>query len=60
MMIPPVAVTFQGTKDYGDIERRILPLILCWAVTVHKLQGTTLDKTVIDLGKKYLRKDKHM
>ena len=31
-------------------------LILSWAVTVHKLQGTTLEKAVIDLGKKNFAK----
>lgn len=49
-------VTFQATKGYGDVERRMLPLILSWAVTVHKLQGTTLNKAVIDLGKKVFAK----
>ena len=34
----------------------MLPIILCWTVTVHKLQGTTLDKAVIDLGKKVFAK----
>ncbi|KAH9632990.1 hypothetical protein HF086_000350 [Spodoptera exigua] len=34
----------------------MLPLILSWAVTVHKLQGTTLDRAVIDLGKKNFAK----
>ncbi|CAK1589189.1 unnamed protein product [Parnassius mnemosyne] len=36
----------------------MLPKILCWAVTVHKLQGATLDKAVIDLGKKGFAKGK--
>ncbi|CAK1579716.1 unnamed protein product [Parnassius mnemosyne] len=34
----------------------MLPIILCWAVTVHKLQDTALDKAVIDLGKKVFAK----
>ena len=34
-----------------------IPLKLSWAMTIHKAQGLTLDKVVVDVGKKrvYLR-----
>ena len=35
---------------------RMLRIILCWAVTVHELQGVTLEKGVIYLGKKIFAK----
>ncbi|CAG4993924.1 unnamed protein product [Parnassius apollo] len=42
--IPPSSTTFQAVRGYGDVERRMLPLILSWAVTVHKLQVEDLQK----------------
>ncbi len=32
------------------ISRTMVPLILSWAVTIHKVQGLTLDQAVIDLN----------
>lgn len=54
--IEPCTVEFDALRGQGKIERRMLPLILCWAVTVHKLQGTTLDRAVVDLGSKVFAK----
>lgn len=48
--IEPCTSEFDALRGKGKIERRMLPLILCWAVTVHKLQGTTLDRAVVDLS----------
>jgi len=36
----------------GQCSRLLLPLKLAWAVTIHKAQGLTLNKVVIDVGKK--------
>lgn len=38
-----------------NIERTMFPIILSWAVTVHKLKGTTVEKAV-NLGKKTFAK----
>ena len=48
--ITPLRRTWSASG--GSCSRLQLPLKLAWAVTIHKAQGLTLNKVVIDVGKK--------
>ena len=38
--------TYCGSR----VVRRAFPLMPCWACTIHKVQGNTYKKIVIDIG----------
>ncbi len=45
-----VAPIVWQSDSYPTVGIRMMPLILSWAVTIHKIQGTTLENAVMDLG----------
>ena len=49
--IEPVTAKLYG-KQGVTLQRTQLPLLPCWAATIHKVQGISLDAAVIDLGPK--------
>uniref|UniRef100_A0A1X7UK69 ATP-dependent DNA helicase n=1 Tax=Amphimedon queenslandica TaxID=400682 RepID=A0A1X7UK69_AMPQE len=51
VQIEPVTAKFNG-KQGVTLQRTQLPLLPCWAGTIHKVQGLCLDAAVIDLGPK--------
>ena len=49
--IEPLTVSFDGLHG-SKISRTMLPFILCWGVTVHKMHGISLETAVLDLGER--------
>ncbi|PNW69588.1 hypothetical protein CHLRE_45g760847v5 [Chlamydomonas reinhardtii] len=52
----PVAIAratsrFYNTRRTRELSRQQFPLALCWALTIHKTQGLSLHKAVINLGR---------
>jgi len=54
--IEPITIQFPAMRSYGTAECRMLPVILSWAVTAHKLQGSTVDHAVVYLGPRLFAK----
>lgn len=54
--IKPITARFFGNKG-TLLARTQFPLQLCFAATVHKLQGSALDQAVVYLGRKLFQSD---
>ena len=49
--IRPATSRFSGKDGRHHFKRYQYPIVLAWAVTIHRVQGISLDQAVIDLGK---------
>ncbi|KAM0713872.1 hypothetical protein Q7P37_010834 [Cladosporium fusiforme] len=51
---PDCSISERGfTEPYSLLIRTQLPLMAGWALTIHKAQGMTLDRTVVDLSNNF-------
>ncbi|KAJ8878558.1 hypothetical protein PR048_019136 [Dryococelus australis] len=51
-MIHLKSVQFPAKLSHGTAERRMFPMVLSWASTVHKMKDVTVDHAVIYLWPK--------
>jgi ATP-dependent exoDNAse (exonuclease V) alpha subunit len=50
VLITPATSKFLDRTKRNHLERYQFPLELAWAMTIHRVQGFSMDRAVIDLG----------
>jgi ATP-dependent DNA helicase PIF1 len=50
LLCAPVAFSVEGFRGNIEAHRLQVPLILAWALSIHKSQGQTLARVKVDLG----------
>ena len=50
--IPIVPLKHTWVEGITVLSRQQVPLKLAWAITIHKAQGLTMSKVVIDIGRR--------
>lgn len=50
MLLPPMDFTVDNANGKVEARRTQIPLILAWALSIHKSQGQTLERVKVDLG----------
>ena len=51
-MIPIIPIRREWEVNSVTYSREMFPVVLAYAITVHKSQGLTLDKVVLDISTK--------
>jgi ATP-dependent DNA helicase PIF1 len=51
LLCAPVDFTVEGFLGNVEVRRYQVPLVLAWAMSIHKSQGQTLQRVKVDLGR---------